>query len=402
MAGRAVVGSESRQMDAPKGGKVMVTNSFFPEIQGNLGFGCMRLPMNGEEVNYPEFIRMVDEFIAAGFNYFDTAHGYLNGRSETAIADCVAKRYERRQFLLTNKLTDSFFKTQEEIRSFFEQQLAWCGVEYFDFYLMHAQDKNNYEKFKRCRAYETAYRFKEEGLIRHFGISFHDRAEVLEQILTEHPEIEVVQIQFNYVDYEDASVDSRRVYEVCEKHKKPVIVMEPVKGGSLVNLPAEADRILRELNGGSNASYALRFAAGFPQMIMVLSGMSTPEQMQDNIGVMRDFQPLSPAETAAVAKVCAAFKNLNLIPCTSCRYCIEENECPKAILIPDMFAALNSREAFHGWNAKYYYKNSLIGGGHGKASECIGCGKCERVCPQHLEIRNLLTKVAAAFENKEG
>lgn len=380
----------------------MVTNSFFPEIQGNLGFGCMRLPMNGEEVNYPEFIRMVDEFIAAGFNYFDTAHGYLNGRSETAIADCVAKRYERRQFLLTNKLTDSFFKTQEEIRPFFEQQLAWCGVEYFDFYLMHAQDKNNYEKFKRCRAYETAYRFKEEGLIRHFGISFHDRAEVLEQILTEHPEIEVVQIQFNYVDYEDASVDSRRVYEVCEKHKKPVIVMEPVKGGSLVNLPAEADRILRELNGGSNASYALRFAAGFPQMIMVLSGMSTPEQMQDNIGVMRDFQPLSPAETAAVAKVCAAFKNLNLIPCTSCRYCIEENECPKAILIPDMFAALNSREAFHGWNAKYYYKNSLIGGGHGKASECIGCGKCERVCPQHLEIRNLLTKVAAAFENKEG
>lgn len=380
----------------------MITNSFFPEIQGNLGFGCMRLPMNGEEVNYPEFIRMVDEFIAAGFNYFDTAHGYLNGRSETAIADCVAKRYERRQFLLTNKLTDSYFKTQEEIRPFFEQQLAWCGVEYFDFYLMHAQDKNNYEKFKRCRAYETAYRFKEEGLIRHFGISFHDRAEVLEQILTEHPEIEVVQIQFNYVDYEDASVDSRRVYEVCEKHKKPVIVMEPVKGGSLVNLPAEADRILRELNGGSNASYALRFAAGFPQMIMVLSGMSTPEQMQDNIGVMRDFQPLSPAETAAVAKVCAAFKNLNLIPCTSCRYCIEENECPKAILIPDMFAALNSREAFHGWNAKYYYKNSLIGGGHGKASECIGCGKCERVCPQHLEIRNLLTKVAAAFENKEG
>ena len=402
MAGRAVVGSESRQMDVPKGGKVMITNSFFPEIQGNLGFGCMRLPMNGEEVNYPEFIRMVDEFIAAGFNYFDTAHGYLNGRSETAIADCVAKRYERRQFLLTNKLTDSFFKTQEEIRPFFEQQLAWCGVEYFDFYLMHAQDKNNYEKFKRCRAYETAYRFKEEGLIRHFGISFHDRAEVLEQILTEHPEIEVVQIQFNYVDYEDASVDSRRVYEVCEKHKKPVIVMEPVKGGSLVNLPAEADRILRELNGGSNASYALRFAAGFPQMIMVLSGMSTSEQMQDNIGVMRDFQPLSPAETAAVAKVCAAFKNLNLIPCTSCRYCIEENECPKAILIPDMFAALNSREAFHGWNAKYYYKNSLIGGGHGKASECIGCGKCERVCPQHLEIRNLLTKVAAAFENKEG
>ena len=263
---------------------------------------------------------------------------------------------------------------------------------------MHAQDKNNYQKFKRCRAYETAYGLKEEGLIRHFGISFHDRAEVLDQILAEHPEIEVVQIQFNYVDYEDSSVDSRRIYEVCEKYGKPVIVMEPVKGGSLVNLPPAADQVLRELNGGSNASYALRFAAGFPQMVMVLSGMSTPAQMQDNISVMRDFQPLSAAEMAAVSKVCAIFKDLNLIPCTSCRYCIEENKCPKAILIPDMFAALNSREAFHGWNAKYYYKNSLTGGGHGKASECIGCAKCERVCPQHLEIRELLTKVAAAFE----
>ncbi len=376
----------------------MMKNQFFPEMQGNLGFGCMRLPMDGEKVNYPEFIRMTDEFIAAGFNYFDTAHGYLNGLSETAIADCVAKRYERRQFLLTDKLTDSFFKTQEEIRPFFEQQLAWCGVEYFDFYLMHAQDKNNYQKFKRCRAYETAYGLKEEGLIRHFGISFHDREEVLDQILAEHPEIEVVQIQFNYVDYEDSSVDSRRIYEVCEKYGKPVIVMEPVKGGSLVNLPPAADQVLRELNGGSNASYALRFAAGFPQMVMVLSGMSTPAQMQDNISVMRDFQPLSAAEMAAVSKVCAIFKDLNLIPCTSCRYCIEENKCPKAILIPDMFAALNSREAFHGWNAKYYYKNSLTGGGHGKASECIGCAKCERVCPQHLEIRELLTKVAAAFE----
>ena len=376
----------------------MMKNQFFPEMQGNLGFGCMRLPMDGEKVNYPEFIRMADEFIAAGFNYFDTAHGYLNGLSETAIADCVAKRYERRQFLLTDKLTDSFFKTQEEIRPFFEQQLAWCGVEYFDFYLMHAQDKNNYQKFKRCRAYETAYGLKEEGLIRHFGISFHDRAEVLDQILAEHPEIEVVQIQFNYVDYEDSSVDSRRIYEVCEKYGKPVIVMEPVKGGSLVNLPPAADQVLRELNGGSNASYALRFAAGFRQMVMVLSGMSTPAQMQDNISVMRDFQPLSAAEMAAVSKVCAIFKDLNLIPCTSCRYCIEENKCPKAILIPDMFAALNSREAFHGWNAKYYYKNSLTGGGHGKASECIGCAKCERVCPQHLEIRELLTKVAAAFE----
>ncbi len=220
--------------------------------------------MNGNKVDYDEFCRMADAFIDAGFNYFDTAHGYIGGQSETAIRDCVAKRYGRDRFMLTNKLTAPYFDKQEDIRPFFEQQLALCGVDYFDFYLMHAQDKNNYQKYKKCKAYETAYALKEEGLIRHFGISFHDKADVLDMILAEHPEIEIVQIQFNYVDYEDASVESRKVYEVCEKHGKPVIVMEPVKGGSLVNLPPDADKILRDLNGGSNASYAIRFAASFP------------------------------------------------------------------------------------------------------------------------------------------
>ena len=274
----------------------MEKNVHFPEIHGNLGFGCMRLPMDGENVNYEEFSKMADEFINAGFNYFDTAHGYIGGKSETAIRDCVAKRYDREKFLLTNKLTDPYFKTQEEIRPFFEKQLEWCGVEYFDFYLMHAQDRNNYQKFKKCKAYETAYKFKEEGLIKHFGISFHDKAEVLDMILTEHPEVEVVQIQFNYLDYEDASVESRKVYEVCEKHNKPVLVMEPVKGGSLVNLPKEADSILRELNGGSNASYAVRFAGSFPKIAVVLSGMSNMMQIQDNISAMKDFKPLSEEE----------------------------------------------------------------------------------------------------------
>ena len=217
-------------------------------------------------------------------------------------------------------------------------------------------------------------------------------------ILTEHPEIEVVQIQFNYVDYEDTTVESRKVYEVCEKHDKPVIVMEPVKGGSLVNLPPDADKILRDLNGGSNASYAIRFAASFPNMAMVLSGMSNMEQMQDNLSAMKDFAPLSDAEMTAVHKVCDIFRNLHLIPCTSCRYCIEENECPKGIRIPDLFAALNAHEAFHNWNTGYYYDNIITGNGHGKASECIKCGKCEKVCPQHLNIRELLTQVAGVFE----
>ena len=376
----------------------MIQNPFFQEIHGNFGFGCMRLPMKDGKVDYDEFSRMADAFIASGLNYFDTAHGYIGGQSETAIRDCVVKRYDRDRFLLTNKLTDPYFSSQKDIRPFIEKQLALCGVDYFDFYLMHAQDKNNYQKFKRCRAYETAFALKEEGLIRHFGISFHDKADVLDMILTEHPEVEIVQIQFNYVDYEDASVESRKVYEVCEKHSKPVIVMEPVKGGSLVNLPEEADKILRELNRGSNASIAIRFAASYPSMAMVLSGMSNMAQMEDNIGAMRDFKPLDEAEMAAVKKVCAIFRSLNLIPCTSCRYCVEESECPKGIRIPDMFSSLNAHEAFHNWNTGYYYDNVLTGNGHAKASECIGCGKCERVCPQHLPIRELLKQVAKTFE----
>ena len=376
----------------------MIQNPFFPEIHGNFGFGCMRLPMKDGKVDYNEFSRMADAFIASGLNYFDTAHGYIGGQSETAIRDCVVRRYDRSKFLLTDKLTTPYFNKKEDIRPFFESQLQLCGVDYFDFYLMHAQDRNNYQKYKRCRAYETAMDLKREGKIRHFGISFHDKAEVLDMILSEHPEIEIVQIQFNYVDYEDASVESRKVYEVCEKHDKPVIVMEPVKGGSLVNLPTEADKILRDLNSGSNASYALRFAASFPNMAMVLSGMSNMEQMQDNLSAMKDFVSLSETEMDAVHRVGDIFRSLNLVPCTGCRYCIEESQCPKGIRIPDMFSSLNMLEAFHNWNTGYYYNNVITGDGHGKASECIRCGKCEKVCPQHLPIRDLLKKVATTFE----
>ena len=376
----------------------MTANKFFPEIHGNFGFGCMRLPMKDGEVDLELFSAMADAFVGAGFNYFDTAHGYVGEKSEPAIREAVAKRYPRDRFVLTDKLSTHHFTKTEQIRPLFERQLAACGVEYFDFYLMHAQDKNIYAKYQRLHAYETAYEFKKEGKIRHFGISFHDKAEVLDRILTEHPEVEIVQIQFNYVDYEDASVESRKVYEVCEKHGKPVIVMEPVKGGSLVNLPEEADQILRGLGGGSNASYAIRFAASFPNMAMVLSGMSNMEQMTDNISAMREFQPLTEVEMAAVRQVCDIFRNMDLIPCTACRYCVLDNDCPKQILIPDLFSALNAHEAFHNWNTGYYYNNIITGSGHGKASDCIKCGKCEKICPQHLPIRELLQNVAKTFE----
>ena len=376
----------------------MQNNSFFPEIKGRFGFGCMRLPKRGEEIDCEVFSAMADAFLDAGFNYFDTAHLYHGGKSEPAIRDCVAKRHKRSEFLLTDKLTTFCFEKQEEIRPLFESQLTQCGVDYFDFYLMHAQNARNYAKFRSCRAYETAYALKKEGLIRHFGLSFHDKAELLDTILNEHPEVEVVQIQLNYADMDDLMVESRKVYEVCEKHDKPVIVMEPVKGGSLVNLPGEADRILRELHGGSNASYALRFAAGFPKVAMVLSGMSDFSQMQDNLRTMQSCKPLNEEEQAALARVCELLRSLRLIPCTACRYCIEENTCPAAIRIPELFAARNTFEIFHNWNTKYYYNTVLTVNGHGKASDCVRCGGCEKVCPQHLQIRSLLQKVAEAFE----
>ncbi len=374
----------------------METNKFFSEIKGRFGFGCMRLPMNLVVVDKKQFNKMIDAFMEAGFNYFDTAHGYILGMSEKAIRDCLVKRYKREDYLLTNKLTDPYFKTQEDIRPFFEKQLKLCGVDYFDFYLMHAQDKNNYEKFKRCKAYETAYEFKKEGKIKHLGLSFHDKAEVLDMILTEHPEIEVVQIQLNYIDYENPAVDSKRVYEVCVKHNKPVIVMEPVKGGNLVNLPEDAEKILKDLKGGSNASYALRYCAGFENVAMILSGMSNMAQMEDNISFMKDVKPLNDEETKAIQRVCDVFKTLDIIPCTSCRYCIEENTCPKGILIPDIFSAYNSQKAFRGWNSRMYYRGVLTSG-HGKASDCIGCGKCEKVCPQHLPIRQYLKDASRTF-----
>ena len=373
-------------------------NKFFPEINGKFGFGCMRLPMVNGEVDMPQFCEMVDAFLDSGLNYFDTAHGYLSGKSELALREGLTSRYPRDRYILTNKLSTHFFTQEDQIRSLFEEQLRACGVEYFDFYLMHAQDGEIFEKYKRCRAYEIALELKEEGKIRHFGISFHDRAEVLDRILTEYPQIEAVQIQFNYLDYEDPSVESRKVYETAAKHGKPVIVMEPVKGGSLVNLPEDAQRVLYDLHGGSNASYALRFAAGFENMMMVLSGMSTLEQIRENVAFMAEPVSLNEEEQEAIRRVREIFSSLNMIPCTACHYCVLDNDCPKNIPIPELFSCYNLKTTFHSWNQDYYY--TIQTRDRGKASECLKCGKCERICPQHLEIRKLLVQVAQEFEKE--
>ena len=361
-----------------------------------LGFGCMRLPQKDGKIDEAAVCEMFDYFLANGFTYFDTAHGYHNGLSETTLKTCLTSRYPREAYTITNKLTTPYFKDEAAIRPFFEKQLEWCGVEYFDYYLMHAQDSGNYPHFTKHRAYETALELKKEGKIKHFGISFHDTADMLKIILDDHPEIEVVQLQVNYVDYDDSAVQAHKCYELCRAYGKPLIVMEPVKGGSLVNLPAKAQSYFDALEGGgSNASYAIRFAAGFEGVEMVLSGMSDIAQVKDNVSYMKDFVPLNKKEQEAVKNVCAVFKSLNMIPCTACRYCVDG--CPKNIYIPDVFSCLNQKTAFGSWNQDYYYE--IYTTNKGKASDCIECGKCEKSCPQHLPIRDLLKKVAEEFEH---
>lgn len=364
-------------------------------IKKQLGFGVMRPPMNNDKVDYEQFTKMVDYYIENGFNYFDTASVYLNGESENALKKCLTSRYKREEYILTNKCSGLLFSKEEDLEDMFNAQLERCGVEYFDIYLMHAQNSSGFEKYKSCRAYEFAFRKKEEGKIKHVGISFHDTAEVLEKILCEYPQIEIVQIQFNYLDYEDASVQSKLCYEVCRKYNKPVLIMEPVKGGTLANLCEEAKQVFDLLGKQSYASYAIRFAAGFEGIVSVLSGMSNLEQVKDNVSYMKEFKKLSSEELVAINNVVNIYKSKSYIKCTACRYCVDG--CPKKIKIPDLFACYNQNQLFGGGQF-YYYLHTL---NSGKASECIKCGLCEKSCPQKLNIRELLEITAATFEKKK-
>ncbi len=351
-------------------------------IKKNLGFGCMRFPMTGEnykDIDIEQVKQMTDEFLAAGFNYFDTAHCYLNEKSELAVKEMLTSRYPRESYILTTKLTDCYFNKEEDIRPFFEKQLDECGVDYFDFYLMHALKSDYYHKYRDCRAFEIAAELKAEGKIRHVGMSFHDSPEVLDMILNEQPAVEVVQLQFNYLDYDDPWVRSYECYKVCRKHNKPVIVMEPVKGGSLVDLPPRAGELIDGLGEYSRAGYAIRFAASFEGVFMVLSGMSNIQQMRDNINTMKDFRPFNDKEYETVARVRDILRKRDIIPCTACRYCTDAG-CPAGIPIPEVFSAVNKKRQDGGTAPDLSQK----------ASGCLKCGKCEGVCPQQLKIRELL------------
>lgn len=354
----------------------------------NFGFGCMRLPMIDKEVDHKQFCEMIDLFMENGFTYYDTARVYIQGKSELALKECLVKRYPRESFIIADKLSGSCFEKQEDIIPFFNSQLESLGVEYIDYYLMHCQMQRNYDKFMNAKAYEIAAQLKKEGKIKHLGFSFHDNAEFLEKILIDHPEVEFVQIQFNYLDYDSVNVESKKCYDVCRKYNKDVMIMEPVKGGELVNLPLKAQEIINKLEKGSNASYAIRFAASFDGVIMVLSGMSDLNQMKDNISYMKDFKPLTDYEKEELFKVAEVIKENKLIPCTGCRYCVDG--CPKQIKIPDMFSILNTKILNKNYNPNAYKELTVSSG---LASDCIKCGLCEKECPQNLPIRELLEKV---------
>ena len=359
----------------------------------NFGFGCMRLPMADGEIDHSHFTAMVDRFLEAGFTYFDTAHGYMDGNSETSLRECLVKRHPRDRYQLTDKLTAPYFETESDLPGFFAEQLEKTGTTYFDYYLMHALTEENYDKFERCNTFAFAGRLKAEGKIRHMGISFHDNAELLDRILTDHPEVEVVQLQYNYIDEDDTTIQGRKNGEVCRKHGKPIIIMEPCKGGGLTNLPENAQKLVDAL-GVSAASLAIRYTASLPGVFMVLSGMSDLAQMEQNIGFMTDCQPLNEQERKTVSQVRDILKKRDLIACTACRYCVDG--CPQRISIPDLFACYNAKKQYLDGNSNFYY--SVTTNGRGKASDCIECGRCEGECPQHLPIRALLKDVAAVLE----
>lgn len=369
-----------------------------------LGFGLMRLPAVDEadksKVDVERVCHLADRFLAEGFTYFDTAACYHSGNSELAFREAVAKRYPREAYTITDKLSLFMLKEASEMPGFFEKQLENCGVEYFDYYLLHALDEGAAKQAEEWGAFDFMLEKKAKGLVKHVGFSFHDKAEVLDKILTRHPEMEYVQLQLNYADWEDSEVQSRKCYEVCVKYGKPVLVMEPIKGGMLANVPAEAEALLKGARPEmSVASWAIRFAASQENVFMVLSGMSDEQQVEDNLSYMKDFAPLSDEEKDLVAKSAAIIKSKEKVPCTGCRYCTDG--CPMKIAIPDYFKLLNRISMFGEGqlaSAKSIYKDRTEKEGHGKASDCVGCRQCEEHCPQHLPITEYLEEAAKTFE----
>ena len=362
-----------------------------------LGFGMMRLPKieGTQDIDLEHTKRMVDAFIEVGGKYFDTAYIYEGSEPATKVALC--DRYPRESYYLADKLNASDFacKSEKEAKNEIKVSLERTGAGYFDFYLLHGIDAGNKEKYAQYGIWDYMRKLKAEGLIRHYGFSFHSTPELLEELLTEHPDIEFVQLQINYSDWEDPLILSRRCYEIATRHGKPIIVMEPVKGGKLADPPQQAKDILLRANPhASFASWAIRFAASLPNVMMVLSGMSNIEQMEDNLSFMRQLQPLDEGELKVLETACKSLSQSDIIGCTACHYCTPG--CPMDIHIPEIFAVMNVYKMYG--DLKEARNDYQWRPGGEKASACVQCGQCEDACPQHLPIISLLEDVVKTLE----
>ena len=361
-----------------------------------LGFGLMRLPMLEEEVDVAKLQKMVDDFMAAGFTYFDTAYVYTGGKSEEVVSDVLSSKYPRDAYQLATKLPIWEAKKKEDMQVILNKQLERCGVEYFDYYLIHAIGEDRIKVLDEYDGWQFMIDQKIKGTAKHIGFSFHDTADVLDKILTDHPEMEFVQLQINYVDWESDDIQSRLCYEVAKKHNKPVIIMEPVKGGNLAIMPPDVQKIFKTADpDGSVASWALRYAGSFDNIITVLSGMSNDEQMHDNIDTFKDFEAIDESDKKVIAAVVEKLAEQPTIPCTDCKYCVDD--CPMNIAIPGVFEVSNDYKIYGNLDStKGSYGWATSKGG--KASACIECGVCETLCPQHIKIIDELAQAAELFE----